>query len=367
MITFGIMTLNMDSEVTYFTEMAKRASALSIECVRFVPSNIDPHTYLVKGEKFDDKLSAWTNREFPLPTILYDRCFYGDDDHSKQCIPIVTWLKNRDDITFLGYGLPNKLELYHALYHSILAPYLPVSQLASDVDLILSQLSIQNKLILKPINGSQGIGIYYLKKNQKNFHIKTEKQKKIISRIFPNERKLIQWLKPLIEKRDYLLQPYLELSNNEQQPYDIRILLQKNEKGIWTERGKGIRTGMTGGILSNLSSGGSVTDFDSWLSSLPNSTKEYICNELGYIINNLTSLLEKEFLPLFELGMDIGIAKNGSIWILDMNSKPGRKVVLSTIPDLQETLYLAPLLYGIHLSQLDVTERKRFYAKTLFH
>ena len=36
---------------------------------------------------------------------------------------------------------------------------------------------------------------------------------------------------------------------------------QKDEKGDWTERGKGIRKGNTGGILSNLSAGGSVIDF----------------------------------------------------------------------------------------------------------
>ncbi len=367
MITLGIMSLCADSESSYITEMAKRASSCGMECFRFLPSKINPATHNVKGRIYDSAAGAWKDTERPLPKLLYDRCFYGDDDHSKQCIPIVSWLKTRSDIMFLGYGLPNKLDLYEALKNTILSPYLPYSRAAADEDVVLSELAKHKKLILKPINGSQGYGIYYLKESQKNYHVKTEKQRQIISRIFPNEKKLVKWLKPLIRQRAYLVQPYLDLSNSELQPFDIRILLQKNEKGKWTERGKGIRTGLTGGILSNLSAGGSVSDFDTWVSALPAAKRDYICNELAYIIKNLTELLEKTFMPLFEVGLDIAFAKNGSLWILDMNSKPGRKVVLSTKPDLEETLYLAPLLYAKYISQSGHYERKRLYAKTLSH
>ncbi|MFJ7728018.1 YheC/YheD family protein [Neobacillus sp. NPDC097160] len=367
MITFGIMTLSMESEISYFNEMASLAESCGMEVFRFMPSKIDPHTLQVKGKKFDSKAKGWLEMELPIPAIVYDRCFYGEDEHSKQCLPIVSWLKNRKDITFLGYGLPNKLELYNAVKNTELSSYLPSSQSISDPGTVLNYLTSMKKIILKPINGAQGYGIYYVKKNDKTIHVKTEKQKKIISRIFPNEAKLVQWLQPLLKQRSYLLQPYLELSTNEQQPFDIRILLQKNEQGIWGERGRGIRIGSTGGILSNISAGGSVITFSEWLSSLPPAKGDYIRQEVDFILSKLPAILEKEFLPLFEIGVDIGIAKNGSIWILDINSKPGRKVLFHTRPDLQETLYLAPLLYGKHLSQTEQIERKNYYEKTLSH
>lgn len=367
MITFGFMALSIDSEQNYFTEIAKRAGVKGIECVRFVPIDIHPTTHLVKGKKFDVSSSSWIASEFPLPTLIYDRCFYGNDELSKQCMPIVSWLKNREDIQFLGYGLPNKLELYQVLQHSLLAPYLPKSTPAISAQTVLKELEQHGRIILKPINGSQGYGIYYIKKNQKTIHVKTEKQKGIISRIFPNEDKLIDWLDSLLQQLPYLVQPYLELTNNELQPFDIRLLLQKDEHGNWIERGKGVRTGQTGGILSNLSAGGFVTDFESWTAALPATAKEYICSELDYIKAHLAKLLENEFLPLFELGVDIGVAKNGSLWILDVNSKPGRKVVLSISPELQEILYNAPIVYGKQLSENGRKERKTYYAKTLSH
>jgi glutathione synthase/RimK-type ligase-like ATP-grasp enzyme len=367
MIAFGVMTLSMESEVSYIDEIAIRANSCGMECFRFLPSKIHPHTLKVTGRRFDFGQQLWIDCEFPIPTLLYDRCFYGDDEHSKQSIPIVSWLKSREDITFLGYGLPNKLDLYHALKTSVLSPYMPQSQAITDVPIVLDELKRRKKLIIKPINGSQGYGIYYLKKNNKTYHVKTEKNKKIISRIFPNEFKLSEWLKTLIQQRKYLLQPYLDLVNTELQPFDIRILLQKNELGQWVERGKGIRTGNTGGILSNLSAGGSVVDFTEWSANLSSSKLEYICNELSFILTNLPVLLEKEFLPLFELGIDIGIAKNGAIWILDVNSKPGRKVLLKTNAELKNTLSLAPLLYGKFLSEGNNKERTVDYAKALYH
>jgi hypothetical protein len=365
-IAFGIMTLTMESEASYIDEIARLAESCGIACFRFLPSKIDPHTLQVRGKRFDSKTNCWTESEFPIPPIIYDRCFYGDDGHSKQCIPIVSWLKSRNDLAFLGYGLPNKLELYEVLRNSSLSAYLPPSFPVATTGIVLKQLKAKKRLILKPIQGSQGYGIYYVKKNGKTFHVKTEKQKQIISRIFPNEAKLIQWMHPLISKRQYLLQPYLELSNDEFQPFDIRILLQKNKYGDWVEMGKGVRQGNAGGILSNLNAGGVVGNFDDWLITIPVTKREFIRDELDYIITNLPPLLEKEFLPLFELGIDIGIAKDGSIWILDVNSKPGRKVVLHTKPDLMETLNLAPLLYGKYLSQVGPTERKSYYEKTLF-
>jgi hypothetical protein len=357
----------MESEQPYVNEIAKLAESCGMECFRFLPTKIDPLTLQVKGKKFNLLTKSWDNSEFPIPTIIYDRCFYGDDEHSKQCIPIVSWLKTRADITFLGYGLPNKLELYEVLRKTVLSPYLPVTVSVSDTNIVINELTKKKRIILKPINGSQGHGIYYLKKNEKSFHVKTEKQKNIISRIFPNETKLIQWLQSLIGNRQYLLQPYLELSNTQFQPFDIRTLLQKDMDGKWSELGRGVRRGNTGGILSNLSAGGYALPYSDWSNSLPSATREYMNQELEYILTNLPPLLECAFLPLFELGVDIGIAKNGSIWILDVNSKPGRKVLLQTQPDIEDALNLAPLLYGKHLTLIDSKERKSYYEKTLSH
>lgn len=145
------------------------------------------------------------------------------------------------------------------------------------------------------------------------------------------------------------------------------MLLQKNELGNWLERGRGIRIGKKGGIISNLSAGGIVSNFMNWIDSLPFALREYIQQELDDILANIPAILEEAFLPLFELGIDIGIDKNGAIWILDINSKPGRKVILATRPEISEQLFEAPLCYASFISQSKLKERKRYNEKTLSH
>lgn len=361
MISFGLMTLQTSNEQTYFLEMAKRAHLHEMTCFRFVPSNINPLTETVNGDYFNPHINEWENCEFPLPQILYDRCFYKEDPHSQQCKAIVKWLKTKKDLLFLGYGLPNKMELYSKLSDSDLSPYLLKSSLVASGESVIDDLASNKPLIMKPVNGSQGRGVYYLEKINNEIIVQTDKNNKTVSRTFPYKEKAISLINFLIKDRDYLIQEYKKLSNNKNQPFDIRVLLQKNENGNWHEAAKGIRTGKEKGIVSNISAGGTISAYKDWLSGYPSAKRDYLNNEITDILRMLPQVLETHFPPLFELGIDIGVSEDLSIWILDVNSKPGRKVALTLNPSLEDQLYTSPLLYG---KRLDF-ERRQHNETTL--
>ncbi len=365
MLSFGIMTLNKRSEKSYFLELAKRAHEYGIQCCRFIPSDIRPASEKISGDIFNPSSGSWDPKEFSVPDILYDRCFYGEDSHSRQCMSIVNWLKARDDIQFLGYGLPNKLELYELLSHSSISPYLLKTAPFTSAEHFIDSLVHDKPLIIKPASGSQGQGIYYIEKKGTDILVKTDKREAQIVHTFEKTEKAIKWLTRLIAKRKYLIQPYVNLSNKDGHPYDIRILMQKDPEGNWKEIGRGIRTGKQGGIISNLSAGGTNTSFNDWIASFPSSLRNYICEELKEIKQTLPSSLEAKLPPLFEMGIDLGVEKDGSIWILDVNSKPGRKTILNTLPEKKEELYTAPLLYAKHLASSKQYERGHNYAKTV--
>jgi glutathione synthase/RimK-type ligase-like ATP-grasp enzyme len=363
--TLGIMTLKDTSEQEYFTEIALKAADNGITCLRFIPLNINPTSKMVTGSIFDLTTRQWKQEIFPIPNVLYDRCFYGEDVQSKQCISIVSWLKECNDLFFLGYGLPNKYELYNVLKRSSLRPYLPSTTLINDSNMVLEELSLHQRIVLKPINGSQGNGIFYLELKGTSICVKTFNRNQHIHKIFSNHKRFLTWLDLLLTKKSYLFQPYLELLNHQNEPFDIRILLQKDGDGNWVERGRGIRTGHPDGILSNLSAGGRISSFQKWKEHLSPNLEEFLEAEINDILSKIPILLEEAFLPLFELGIDIGVTRNGSIWILDINSKPGRKVILATNPEMKEELYKAPILYCKTLTSSVKNERKRYHAKTL--
>ncbi|MFT9600301.1 YheC/YheD family protein [Mesobacillus sp.] len=351
MISFGMMSLSLKSELTYFTEIARRANPDMFTCFRFSPVKIHPVTQLVSGEKFDHKKGCWVKSEFPLPMIIYDRCFYTNDPSSKQAMAIVKWLKKKADITFLGNGLPNKWFIYEVLSKSSLSPYIPKTILAGSGKDVVAQLEVMEKAVLKPIFGSGGAGIYKIEKSGGEFEISADPGGRLSTKTFHSTTETEDWLDSLFSKKEYMMQPYLELSDTQNSPFDIRVLLQKDHEKKWTVRGKGIRRGSKDGILSNLRAGGEIIPFEEYTNSMNIRSRRFILHELEEILSKLPGILEAAFPRLFELGVDIGVSKDHALWVLDTNSKPGRKVIASTNPDLKEVLYNAPLEYARALSE----------------
>jgi glutathione synthase/RimK-type ligase-like ATP-grasp enzyme len=352
MISFGMMSLSLKSEQTYFTEIARRANPNLFTCFRFSPAKIHPVTELVSGEKFDHMKGCWVKSDFPLPMVIYDRCFYTNDPSSKQAMAIVKWLKNKADITFLGNGLPNKWAIYQVLSKSSLSPYIPKTILAASGKAVASNLEEMNKAVLKPIFGSGGAGIYKIEKSGREFTVSAEAGGRLSTKTFHSTSETEDWLDRLFSKKEYMLQPYLQLSDSQNCPFDIRVLLQKDHEDKWIVRGKGVRRGNKDGILSNLSAGGEILPFEEYANSLNTRTKKFILHELEEILSTLPGILEASFPRFFELGVDIGVSKDHALWILDTNSKPGRKVITSTNPDMKEVLFKAPLEYARMLSEI---------------
>ncbi|SEN11394.1 YheC/D like ATP-grasp [Mesobacillus persicus] len=346
MYRFGFITLNPELEHNYFTKIAERAQKYKIECFRFAPTNINPITHHVSGEKYLATEKKWHKAEFPMPEILYDRCFYGEQPIAKTSLAIMKWLKKREDLLFLGSGLPNKWSIYETLSNSSLSPYIVRTTKAADPKQILALLNEERKIILKPAFGSGGMGIVKMEIENEKISICIDKSQEVIHSTFPNTHSAHIWLERLLNQKDYLIQPFLQLVDRQECPFDLRVLMQKDEDGYWVERGRGIRTGKRKGILSNLSAGAITKPFRDWIDTFDRSTSEFLNNELSEVLTQLPKIIEQEYPPLFELGIDIGISKDLGIWILDVNSKPGRKVVLETNPTAEDSLYEAPLVYG---------------------
>ncbi|WP_017754257.1 YheC/YheD family endospore coat-associated protein [Calidifontibacillus oryziterrae] len=351
MLSFGFLTLNKNIERKYYTEVAKRALTTTTEVFCFSPADIDPNTELVNGEIFNSINCNWERASFPIPNYLYDRCFYATEEQFRKYSPIVNWLKKRRNTTFIGYGLPNKWEIYKILSeHPILNYYVPHSIIATEPSHILKFLKKYQKVLLKPINGSQGKGIVALSlKEGRKIELQTHINKQIIRKDYSNKLLLSNWLKKLITTHSYLVQPLLNLQDHDHQCFDIRVLVQKNKPDQWIEIGRGIRKGQPGFLISNLHSGGTVHSFKKWLKTYNHHERVLIKDDIKTIVSHLPTILEQNFGPLFEIGIDIGVAKDRTIWILDTNSKPGHQTILHLNEKIEDFLYKAPLAYCQHL------------------
>ncbi len=118
--------------------------------------------------------------------------------------------------------------------------------------------------------------------------------------------------------------------------------MEKNEAGEWNTVGKAVRRGYKHGLLANLSGGSDALTFDSWFEDIPKKQQVVLLDDVFSITQSVPYYLDERYGPLFELGLDICLAKDGRIWILDINSKPGRKSILRVSPEQKEQLYTCP-------------------------
>lgn len=346
----GFMTLHQEAEKSYSTEIAKRAGSFGLTVFRFCPADIQPGTALLKGFVYEQ--DEWKPSLQPLPAFIYDRCFYSKGDRSAKSRPIAEWLKNRPDTVFLGKGLPDKWAVHQAIMKdSTLSFYLPDTAQIDTAKDILPLLFRERQCMLKPVKGAQGRGIIALSLSGKTieavYHNGANKKTKGFSSIEEFEIWMNLFLKQ--STSPYLIQPLLQLTDRSRYPFDIRILMQKDGSGNWAERGRGIRRGYQGSFISNLGSGGEALSYEDWFQRLSRRQAYLFHDDLSTILSKLPIVLEQSFSSLFELGIDIGYSRDGSIWILDVNSKPGRQLIMQTQPDQKNNLYEAPLAYCKHL------------------
>ncbi|ALC80594.1 MULTISPECIES: YheC/YheD family endospore coat-associated protein [Bacillus] len=349
MVTLGFMSLSTSHEQGYAAELASRTEAHQIQFVRFTPFDLSPDSMLINALSYHTPSGQWNDSTIEIPEFIYDRCFYGRDSLSKKAKPIVDWLKKYPKTTFLGYGLADKWTIQNYLQsHADLKAYLPDTSLVSGFSHIADLLMKEKACVLKPVSGGGGRGVILLefrdKTTKATYHFGKNKQ---IKR-FASLNALELWTKKVL-LHSYMIQPYLSIQDKNGYPCDIRILLQKTKNGKWASVGKAVRKGYQYGFLSNLNGGAEILKFDEWFRSLPKMQQALLLDDIDTISTHVPQVLEEKHGPLFELGLDICLANDGKVWLFDVNSKPGRKSILSAEPNTKDFLYESPFNYCTYL------------------
>ncbi|MNI31694.1 Endospore coat-associated protein YheD [compost metagenome] len=181
---------------------------------------------------------------------------------------------------------------------------------------------------MKPQNGTHGKRTLLVKMSSPQEGLRLigrDNRNHTFKRQFLTLKEGFVWIHKFIGDRPFLLQTYLNLNSTQGEPFDIRVLMQKNNKGIWEITGRAARVGQKHSLTSNLHGGGSAHK------ALPFLSREFGGNGgkkaitvIDHLSRDIPLYLESHFGRLAELGIDFGVDRQGKVWILEVNSKPGR-------------------------------------------
>lgn len=352
----GVMALPSErtppfAERNFFRLISQSGGKTGINVFVFSPHDVDFTTRTITGYRYLND-QGWTKSKFPFPALIYDRCFYTEGTYQRLS-PIVEKLKHDPQVHFLGLGLRGKWESYQILsQHENLLPFLPSTELVTSSKVLQKWLSGNRSCIVKPVGGSLGQGVIRLKKEENKVILKGRNLKNhIINEKISDGNRLYLHLVRFFRGRTFLIQPYLSLSTPKGEPFDIRVLVQKTAiepKQSWSITGIAVRQGMNGGITSNLHGGGRAYSVKPFLAKLfPEEKVNEILASIQLLAQETPVCLENRHGPLIELGMDIGVDRQGKVWLIELNSKPGREIFRQLHePDKRKNAMLNPIRYA---------------------
>ena len=297
-------------------------------CYYFSNENINFEEEIVEGITFSPTLNRWQSFLFPMPDVVYDVGIFLSDELKPIGKKIRSELRKLPNIKFINNknGL-GKWELYEKLSkYKNMKQYLPETIIYTRKDDISLMLSKYNFVFLKSFHGSKGEEVMSIEQldNVIKLNYYDSYDEKLRELILNNIDELELIVHEFFRKEDFVIQQGIRLLKYENCKFDLRILLQKNENGVWECSYILCRIAEKDVNITNISAGGIALAYEKAYPVLCNS------NDINRIPDNkkltevafkIAGYIEREFGLFGELGIDIAIDTIGNIWILETNAK----------------------------------------------
>ncbi|NOJ73315.1 YheC/YheD family protein [Paenibacillus alvei] len=193
-----------------------------------------------------------------------------------------------------------------------------------DKESLFFMLSLYPSVYVKPNQGAFGEGVMKVTKSSESseteqFHVHRGTKQ----HTFHSKERLYSFILSKKTSKKYIVQQGIDLLHWEDRPFDLRIMVKKQEDESWKNEGILGRVAQSNKIVTNIRSGGSPVSIEKLLSSHTNWVSlRNVKEQIDRIGVRASEKIESKYPGVKLLGIDIGLDQRLKPWIIEVNMKP---------------------------------------------
>ena len=297
------------------------------------------------------KDGVYVRQKMPLPPVIHNRALQlrRADQHE------VTKLLLQGIQVFNVRNRYRKDHIHDMLHQDpVLKKHLPHAAKAAPESLAY-MMEHYNDLIIKPCSGSIGHGIMRLYKRDGDWKLtcQTKASRKGWATFRLSRGQLPSATLRRIFRHAYLIEERIPLVRYEGRPVDLRVSVQRGIDGLWGITGMFAKAAPAHTFVTNIAQGGkvmtlaealdeeelglSIAELEAWISAVGLRVARTLASSLPH---------------LADLGLDLGIARNGQIYFIECNGRDQRYGFRKAgMPEHWKASYREPMAYGRLLTE----------------
>ncbi|MGC5325932.1 YheC/YheD family protein [Brevibacillus sp. SYSU BS000544] len=237
--------------------------------------------------------------------------------------------------------IASKLKKTHALKKDkMIAAHIPPTK-SFGMNTLHRMVRQYRAVYLKPVNGLKGRGVMRARKLNTKYELRGGTSRVI----FNDFHSFYRFIVRQIGSKPYLVQKGIRMLRYHRRPFDLRVMVLKNELRNWEVAGIVGRVAPPRMIVTNRSQGGRIMSAARLLRRhmKKRATKNYLQSLYG--LSRATGRqFQRVFPKVWELGVDVAISRRRrKPWILEVNTNPaitpfvklGNRRMYSRITDLK--------------------------------
>ncbi|MDR7001410.1 YheC/YheD family protein [Neobacillus niacini] len=318
----------------------------------FSEIDVDYISKKIKGVFYNTQTRKWTVADFPFPDVYYNRRGEKKDNKDVQTV--------RETFEKMGIAKINSNHFYNKWYshqeldkNEELRPHLPKTILYKTESNLVNMFKDTSSLFLKSLRQNNGKGIMSVTKKTNCYEYKYFIERGLKEGTASTLEELIQIILSFYTDSEFIVQKQIDLLQYNHATLDLRCDVQRNGKGELECVSYAVRVSAKNSHITNTRTNPNIYPFETFFKEkLEFSDEEMLRlkNRLERLLFTIYEKLELNFGSYGEMGIDIGIDKEGRLWLFECNMKPGKNSLWACDEQTIDRAFLNPLEYAKFLT-----------------